>query len=58
MTSPNHSFDGNGTILPLGLRAYALVIAYEFSAHFGLLISRVDPLPYQLKAVYDFLRPT
>ena len=30
-------------------------IAYEFDPYFGLSISRVDPLPHQLEAVYDYL---
>ena len=37
------------------LQAYALGIAYEFDPYFGLSISRVDPLPHQLEAVYDYL---
>ncbi|MGH8578279.1 MAG: DEAD/DEAH box helicase, partial [Gammaproteobacteria bacterium] len=50
-----YSFDGDGRLLRLGLQAYALGIAYEFDAYFGLSISRVDPLPHQLEAVYDYL---
>jgi hypothetical protein len=50
-----HSFDGDGRLLRLGLQAYALGIAYEFDPYFGLSISRVDPLPHQLEAVYDHL---
>ncbi len=50
-----HSFDGDGRLLRLGLQAYALSIAYEFDPYFGLSISRVDPLPHQLEAVYDHL---
>lgn len=49
------AFDGDGTLLRLGLQAYALGIAYEFDPYFGLSISRVDPLPHQLEAVYDYL---
>jgi len=49
------SFDGEGRLLRLGLQAYALGIAYEFDPYFGLSISRVDPLPHQLEAVYDYL---
>lgn len=52
---PRHSFDGDGQLLRLGLQAYALGIAYEFDPYFGLSISRVDPLPHQLEAVYDHL---
>jgi superfamily II DNA or RNA helicase len=36
-------------------QAYSLGIAYEFDPYFGLSISRVDPLPHQLEAVYDYL---
>lgn len=50
-----HAFDGDGRLLRLGLQAYALGIAYEFDPYFGLSISRVDPLPHQLEAVYDDL---
>lgn len=49
------SYDGDGNLLRLGLQAYALGIAYEFDPYFGLSISRVDPLPHQLEAVYDYL---
>lgn len=52
---PTCSFDGDGRLLRLGLQAYALGIAYEFDPYFGLSISRVDPLPHQLEAVYDYL---
>ncbi len=52
---PQSSFDGNGRLLRLGLQAYALGIAYEFDPYFGLSISRVDPLPHQLEAIYDYL---
>jgi superfamily II DNA or RNA helicase len=48
-------FDGDGRLLRLGLQAYALGIAYEFDPYFGLSISRVDPLPHQLEAIYDYL---
>jgi superfamily II DNA or RNA helicase len=52
---PQRSFDGDGRLLRLGLQAYALGIAYEFDPYFGLSISRVDPLPHQLEAIYDYL---
>jgi SNF2 family DNA or RNA helicase len=48
------SYDGGGHLLRLGLQAYSLGIAYEFDPYFGLSISRVDPLPHQLEAVYDY----
>ena len=49
------SYDGDGHHLRLGLQAHSLGIAYEFDPYFGLSISRVDPLPHQLEAVYDHL---
>src|SRR5713101_9954810 len=49
------SYEGDCELLRLGLQAYMLGIAYEFDPYFGLSISRVDPLPHQLEAVYDHL---
>src|SRR5208282_4399532 len=49
------TFNGDGNLLRLGIQAYSLGIAYEFDPYFGLSISRVDPLPHQLEAVYDYL---
>jgi len=49
------SYSGDGNILRLGIQAYSLGIAYEFDPYFGLSISRVDPLPHQLEAIYDYL---
>lgn len=49
------TFNGDGRLLNLGIQAYSLGIAYEFDPYFGLSISRVDPLPHQLEAVYDYL---
>lgn len=49
------SYKGDGDVLRLGLQAYVLGIAYEYDPYFGLSISRVDPLPHQLEAVYDHL---
>lgn len=55
ITDPALSFDGDGHLLRLGLRAHALGIAHEFDPYFGLSISHVDPLPHQLEAVYEHL---
>lgn len=49
------TYDGDGRLLRLGIQAYSLGIAWEFDPYFGLSISRVDPLPHQLEAVYDYL---
>lgn len=53
--SATPSYAGDCELVRLGLQAYALGIAYEFDPYFGLSISRVDPLPHQLEAVYDYL---
>jgi superfamily II DNA or RNA helicase len=53
--NPDRKYNGDGRLLRLGLQAYALGIAYEFDPYFGLSISRVDPLPHQLEAIYDYL---
>ena len=31
-----------------------LALAYEYDPYFSLSIARVDPLPHQLEAVYDY----
>ena len=49
------SYQGDGRLLRLALQAHTLGIAYEFDPYFGLSISRVDPLPHQLEAVYEHL---
>ncbi len=49
------SYAGDCQLVRLGIQAYSLGIAYEFDPYFGLSISRVDPLPHQLEAVYDYL---
>ena len=55
IADPARFYAGDGRLLRLGLQAYALGIAYEFDPYFGLSLSRVDPLPHQLEAVYDHL---
>jgi len=52
---PSYSYKGEGNILRLGIQALSIGIAYEFDPYFGLSISRVDPLPHQLEAIYDYL---
>ena len=49
-----YAYNGDGKVLRLGIQAHSLGIAYEFDPYFGLSISRVDPLPHQLEAVYDY----
>jgi superfamily II DNA or RNA helicase len=50
-----YSYKGDAKLLRLGIQAHSLGIAWEFDPYFGLSVSRVDPLPHQLEAVYDYL---
>ena len=52
---PIPNYQGDGNLLRLGIQAYSLGIAFEFDPYFGLSVSRVDPLPHQLEAVYDYM---
>lgn len=54
-TSPEiEPFDGNPRHFRLGIEALRLGLAYEYDPFFSLSIARVDPLPHQLEAVYDY----
>src|SRR5271168_2849476 len=47
-------FDGDPLRFRLGVEALRLGLAYEYDPYFALSIARVDPLPHQLEAVYDY----
>jgi superfamily II DNA or RNA helicase len=47
-------YDGNPRHFRLGIEAMRLALAYEYDPYFSLSIARVDPLPHQLEAVYDY----
>jgi SNF2 family DNA or RNA helicase len=47
-------FDGDPERFRLGVEAMRLGLAYEYDPYFSLSIARVDPLPHQLEAVYDY----
>ena len=47
-------FDGDASRFRLGVEALRLGLAYEYDPYFSLSIARVDPLPHQLEAVYDY----
>src|SRR5437667_11331698 len=47
-------FDGDARKFRLGIEALRLGLAYEYDPYFSLSIARVDPLPHQLEAVYDY----
>ena len=47
-------YDGDPLRFRLGIEAMRLGLAYEYDPYFSLSIARVDPLPHQLEAVYDY----
>ncbi len=47
-------FDGDPHRFRLGIEAMRLQLAFEYDPYFSLSIARVDPLPHQLEAVYDY----
>jgi superfamily II DNA or RNA helicase len=47
-------YDGDALRFRLGVEAMRLGLAYEYDPYFSLSIARVDPLPHQLEAVYDY----
>ncbi len=47
-------FDADPIHFRLGVEALRLALAYEYDPYFSLSIARVDPLPHQLEAVYDY----
>ncbi|WP_138504570.1 helicase-related protein [Nostoc sp. PA-18-2419] len=53
-TPDKEPFDGNAQHFRLGVEALRLGLAYEYDPYFALAIARVDPLPHQLEAVYDY----
>lgn len=53
--SPEHpAFDGDPQRFRLGIEAHRLGLAYEYDPFFSLSIARVDPLPHQLEAFYEY----
>ncbi len=50
----NNAFDGDAARFRIGVEALRLGLAYEYDPYFALSIARVDPLPHQLEAVYDY----
>jgi len=54
ITPEKEPFDGDAGKFRLGIEAMRLGLAYEYDPYFTLSIARVDPLPHQLEAVYDY----
>src|SRR6476646_4380769 len=47
-------FDGDARLFRLGIEAHRLGLAFDYDPFFSLSIARVDPLPHQLEAVYEY----
>lgn len=54
VSAEREPFDGDARLFRLGVEAHRLGLAYEYDPYFSLSIARVDPLPHQLEAVYDY----
>ncbi len=53
--TPEHEpFDGNAHHFKLGVEALRLGLAHEYDPLFSLSVARIDPLPHQVEAVYDY----
>lgn len=48
------TYKGDSLKFRLGIEALRLGLAYEYDPFFALSVARVDPLPHQLEAVYDY----
>ena len=53
-TSEQQPFNGDPQRFRLGIEALRIGLAYEYDPFFALSIARVDPLPHQIEAVYDY----
>jgi len=47
-------FNGDAARFRIGIEAERLGLAYEYDPYFSLSIARVDPLPHQLEAVFEY----
>jgi hypothetical protein len=54
ITPEKEPFDGDAGKFRIGIEAMRLGLAYEYDPYFTLSIARVDPLPHQLEAVYEY----
>jgi len=54
ISAETEAFDGSARLFRIGVEAHRLGLAYEYDPFFSLSIARVDPLPHQLEAVYEY----
>src|SRR6266568_1756911 len=53
-TPDTEPFDADSLRFRLAVEAMRLSLAFEYDPYFSLSIARVDPLPHQLEAVYQY----
>ncbi len=53
-TPETQPFNGDAQRFRLAVEAMRLALAFEYDPYFSLCIARVDPLPHQLEAVYEY----
>ena len=53
-TLDKEPMNGDSLHFRLGVEALRLGLAYEYDPFFALAIARIDPLPHQLEAVYNY----
>jgi superfamily II DNA or RNA helicase len=54
VSAEREPLDGDAALFRLGVESQRLGLAYEYDPYFSLSIARVDPLPHQLEAVYEY----
>ena len=50
-------FSTDGEIFFLGIEAKRIRLAFEFDPLFAVNVSKIDPVPHQLDAVYKYILP-
>ncbi|MDR2438449.1 MAG: DUF3883 domain-containing protein [Planctomycetaceae bacterium] len=53
-TQIDDEYQGNSSLFKLGIESIRIGFAYEYDPYFALSLARIDPLPHQLEAVYDY----
>lgn len=52
---PTRNLDGDPEGVARRLIAEQIRLSYEYDPFFGLSVSKIDPVPHQLEAVYDYM---
>ena len=52
-----YTFSGSPDRFKLAIEALRIKLAYEYDPYFAVSVSKIDPVPHQLEAVYDYILP-